>query len=136
MTTSDIHIIQKSWRLLENVDRSQLGATFYNKLFTDHPGLRKMFPADMSLQYQKLIDMLHTIVIDLQEGTIMGAPIIAMGQRHVIYGVKPFHYRMVGAALLWMLQQELKHYFTKEVKLAWSACYEEVAEAMQQTTEH
>jgi len=47
----------------------------------------------------------------------------ALGRRHGGYGVKPAHYDMVGAALLWTLGQGLGEAFTVGVSEAWSEAY-------------
>lgn len=131
MTLSEIDTVQQSLRSLAVTDRAAMGAVFYDKLFTDHPNLRRMFPVDMTLQHQKLVDMLFSIVAHLDKADNFRPLLIAMGKRHLVYGVKPFHYRMVGAALLFMLQQFLKNDYTRETKQAWLACFEEVSEIMQ-----
>jgi hemoglobin-like flavoprotein len=74
--------------------------------------------------------MLNSIVEHLHKQEVIRPAIIAMGKRHMIYGVKPFHFRMVAAAFLWMLQQQLAIDYTKEVKQAWTNCYNEVADIM------
>ncbi len=54
----------------------------------------------------------------------------ALAVRHVKYGVKPEHYAPVGAALIWTLEQGLKHDFTPKVQEAWTAAYNTLSSAM------
>ena len=53
-----------------------------------------------------------------------------LAKRHVVYGVQPAHYGVVGAALLWTLQQGLADDFTPEVGAAWAAAYGALSEMM------
>ena len=53
-----------------------------------------------------------------------------MGERHVSYGVKAEHYDIVGATLLWTLEQGLGDNFTDEVKEAWTIAYGLIAGTM------
>ena len=50
--------------------------------------------------------------------------------RHVTYGVKQEHYKAVGTALLWMLEQGLGKDWNDEVKEAWNQCYQELSQTM------
>jgi hemoglobin-like flavoprotein len=130
MTEAQIILIKKTWKLFRDINPVLVGDTFYSKLFADNPGLRKMFPKYMNEQYKKLIDMLSVIVARLDHLDQLSEEIAAMARRHVHYGVKPEHYRFVGNALLWTLQQGLGTEWNKEVKDAWSACYTKLADTM------
>lgn len=131
MTDTQVAIVKKTWRLLRSVDPAIVGDTFYSKLFTDNPVLRRMFPTRMEEQYRKLVDMLNMIVARLDQPDVLNDEIVAMGQRHAGYGVRPGHYKLVGNALLWTLQHGLGADWTEEVKAAWKGCYNEVAAMMQ-----
>lgn len=120
--------------MLRNIDPVVIGETFYGKLFSDHPALRRLFPKDMNLQYQKLMDMLNTILSQLDHMEDVNKEIALMGQRHVVYGVKPAHYKMVGRAFLWMLEQGLGADFTTDVKQAWNNCYKTLTQRMLETS--
>jgi hemoglobin-like flavoprotein len=133
MTDTQITIVKKTWKLFRAIDPAIVGDTFYSKLFTDNPVLRRMFPSRMEEQYRKLIDMLNTIVARLDHPDKLNTEIIKMGQRHVEYGVRPAHYKLVGNALLWTLQNGLGADWTDEVRNAWTSCYGEVAAVMMGT---
>ena len=53
-------------------------------------------------------------------------------KRQVGYGVKDRDYNVVGAALLWTLEQGLGDAFTDEVRNAWGAVYELLASVMKE----
>lgn len=130
LTQQQIKLIKQSWRNFRNVPPAVVGDLFYSKLFADHPAVRKMFPKDMNDQYRKLVDMLTTIVIRLDNIGTLTEEIDAMARRHAGYGVKPAHYKIVGAALLWTLEKGLGSDWNEEVKEAWRTCYTVLAETM------
>ena len=130
MTKEEIILIKRTWKLFREINPVVVGDTVYSKLFLDSPSVRKMFPKEMNQQYQKLIDMLSTVVGRLDNLEDLSGEIAAMAQRHVAYGVKPAQYQKVGEALLWTLEQGLGKDFTPEVKEAWTKCYTTLADAM------
>lgn len=130
MTQEEIILIKRTWKLFREISPTVVGDTFYSKLFLDNPSVRKMFPKEMNQQYQKLIDMLSTVVGRLDHLEDLSGEIASMGRRHVSYGVKPAQYKKVGEALLWTLEQGLGKDYTPEVKEAWTKCYNTLADAM------
>ncbi len=130
MTEEQIHLVKKTWKVFRGIDPHVIGDTFYSKLFTDQPGLRKLFPKNMDDQYRKLIDMLSTVVGRLEKMDELSDDIAAMAHRHVQYGVRPAHYKLVGNALLWTLKQGLGKDWTPEVHTAWTTCYTAIADTM------
>jgi hemoglobin-like flavoprotein len=130
MTEQEIKLIKKSWAHFRQVNPEIVADAFYAKLFLDNPSLRKMFPTDMKGQYEKLMEMLTTIVSRLDKFDNMLADIEAMGVRHKGYGVKPRHYKMVGDALIWTLKSGLAHDWDDETAAAWLKCYTLLAEKM------
>ncbi len=130
ITPEEILIIKKSWKVFRSIDPAIIGDTFYSKLFSDHPKLRHMFPKDMKGQYVKIIDTLNVIVARLDKLDELSADIAAMARRHVGYGVKTEHYKMVGTALLWTLKQGLGSDWTVSVENAWKKCYQLLADTM------
>ena len=53
-----------------------------------------------------------------------------LAMRHAGYGVKAEHYGMVGAALIYILEQNLGADFTDEVRSAWLSVYRSLSGAM------
>lgn len=130
MTAEQIQLVKQTWKTFRGINPATVGDLFYSKLFADNPSLRKMFPVNMQQQYQKLIDMLNAVVIRLDRLDEITEEIAAMAQRHVEYGVRPAHYKLVGNALLWTLQKGLGNDWTLEVKNAWLTCYTILADTM------
>ena len=130
MTQEQIILIKKSWRIFRQIDPHLVGDVFYEKLFAEQPGLRKMFKSSIDAQSQKLIDMLSAIVMHLDDLDGLKDDIRSLGIRHESYGVKPEHYNAVGSALLWTLKQGLGNDWNKDVEKAWSICYGILAATM------
>ena len=116
--------------MFREMDPAVIGDAFYSKLFSYNPSLRKMFPSNMGRQYQKLMDMINTIIARLDKLDELSDEISAMGQRHVQYGVRPGHYKLVGSSLIWTLKQGLGKDWTPEVETAWTQCYALLSDAM------
>ena len=73
---------------------------FYTRLFELAPDVRDMFPADLTEQSRKLSATL-TLAISSLSGWDELAPILAsLARRHIVYGVKAWHYAIVAQALL------------------------------------
>lgn len=130
MTTAQIILIKKSWNHFRGINPMLVGDIFYSKLFFENPSLRKMFPDKMDLQYQKLMDMMSTIVARLDNLETITDEIASMAQRHATYAVRPAHYKLVGRTLLWTLKLGLGNDWTKEAEEAWAVCYYHLAEMM------
>lgn len=130
MTEKQIELVKTSWTIISGVSPELLGDVFYSKLFLHNPQLRHMFPKSMDEQYKKLMDMLSVIVIRLERQEELKADIVQMAKRHAGYGVKPAHYKMVGDALLWTLQQGLGRDWNENVKDAWEVYYQELSTTM------
>ncbi|MBP6238477.1 MAG: hypothetical protein KA270_03130 [Saprospiraceae bacterium] len=134
MKPEQIKLVKKTWKILMGINPTIIGDAFYSKLFTDHPAIRKLFPSDMNQQYIKLVDMLTSIIMNLDHLESVSEEIIAMSNRHTGYGVKPAHYEMVRSALLWTLQKGLGAEWSDDIENAWIACYQSLADTMIQNS--
>lgn len=74
--------------------------------------------------------MLNVIVGRLDRLNELTDHIRDLAIRHVGYGVKAEHYRLIGDALLWMLEQGLGKDWNAEVKEAWKRCYAVLSNTM------
>lgn len=135
MTATDIRLVKRTWQQLQGINPLLFADLFYSKLFTDQPGLKKMFPASMDEQYRKLMDMLNTLVLQLDNTNQLKEVIAAMADRHIVYGVRPQHYQLVGNTLLWTLQRGLGRDWNEATEQAWRKCYSLVAGMMLQVQE-
>jgi len=103
---------------------------FYGRLFELEPSYRAMFKNDMTEQGKKLMKTINIAVEALDDVEPLIPTLKQMGADHAGYGVVDRDYNVVGAALLWTLEQGLGEAFTDEVKNAWGAVYEVLANTM------
>jgi hemoglobin-like flavoprotein len=130
MTERQISIVKNSWKIFQDIDPALIGDVFYSKLFITSPRLKNMFHIPRDEQSKKLVEMLSMIVGRLDRIAEIHEDIRKLAIRHVTYGVKQEHYKSVGDALLWMLEQGLGKDWNDEVKEAWNQCYLELSQTM------
>lgn len=130
MTEQQVQAVKTSWRLFQDINPVLVGEVFYGKLFMSNPRLRHLFTHSIEEQSEKLMHMLSMIVARLDRPKDFENEVKQLAIRHVNYGVKPEHYKLVGDALLWTLQQGLGKDWTPVVKEAWVACYKQLSEMM------
>ena len=130
---ADRQLVQSSFAKVEPISEAA-AELFYNKLFELDPSIKPLFKGDMKAQGKKLMDTLKVVVAALDEPARLMPAVEILGQRHRGYGVKPAHYGTVAEALLWTLEQGLKHDFTPAVKSAWTKVYTLLAETMIEAT--
>jgi hemoglobin-like flavoprotein len=129
ITSVQKELVQKSFSMIEAV-ADDAAVLFYRRLFELDPSLRQMFRHDLTDQRKKLMQMLTAAVkgLDRLDGLI---PVVRdLGRRHAAYGVNDAHYDIVGAALLWTLEQRLGSAFDPEVRDAWVQVYTLLATTM------
>ena len=122
MTPEQVKLVQQSFAKVAPISE-QAAVLFYGRLFEVAPGVRAMFPDDMTEQRKKLMATLAVVVGGLSNLEAVLPAASALAKRHVSYGAKPEHYPVVGGALLWTLEKGLGDAWTPEVAAAWTAAY-------------
>ncbi len=131
MTPEQISLVQTSWQKVVPI-KGKAAELFYGKLFELDPALKPLFKGDIVEQGRKLVGMINTVVVKLNDLEEIVPAVQDLGKRHVAYGVKDAHYDTVGAALLWTLSAGLGDAFTDEVKASWTEAYTILATAMKE----
>jgi nitric oxide dioxygenase len=85
----------------------------------------------MAGQRRNLMQTLTVVVRGLDRLDTLTPAVEALGRRHVGYGVRPFDFETVGAALLGTLEEGLGDAFTTETRDAWAVAYGILAAVMQ-----
>ncbi len=122
MNAAQIKLVQDSFAKVAPIS-AQAAMLFYDRLFEVAPGVKAMFPADMTEQRKKLLATLAVVVGGLSNLEAVLPAASALAKRHVSYGARPEHYPVVGGALLWTLEKGLGDAWTPEVAAAWTAAY-------------
>jgi hemoglobin-like flavoprotein len=130
MNANQIQLVQESFEQVKPI-AGAAADLFYNRLFEMDPSLRGMFHGNLDEQKRKLMSALTLVVAGLSRPDTILPAVRHLGQKHARYGVEPDHYRTVGAALLWTLEQGLGAAFTPCVADAWGAAYSLLAGEMQ-----
>ena len=130
LTSIEIVLVRASFARVVTI-QDVAADLFYDRLFVIAPKLRELFPADLSQQKKKLMQMIAAAVGGLSNLDKLVPAVKALGARHVGYGVTAADYAIVGEALVWTLEQGLGDEFTPEVRSAWAKVYDLVAATMQ-----
>ncbi len=129
MTPKDVDLVQSSFAKIAPID-DETGELFYERLFEIAPDLRPLFRGDMDEQGRMFMSMLTVAVDGLNAfDSIEPAP-RDLAIRHAGYGVKAEHFALVGAALIWILEQSLGADFSDEVRGAWLSVYDALSGVM------
>jgi hemoglobin-like flavoprotein len=104
-------------------DPGALAAAFYRRLFAAEPGLRSLFPTDMTGQEHKLAAMLAAAVAGIRNGAALTPVVEGLGRRHQALGVRPEHYPPVGAALLAALEDRAGAPLDAATQAAWGRAF-------------
>src|SRR5260221_3716502 len=126
MTPKQVTLVQDSFAKVALTSEAA-ALLFYDRLYDIAPQVRPMFPDDMIEQRRKLMTMLAGVVKGLGNLEQVLPAASALAKRHVSYGAKAEHYPVVGAALLWTLENGLGDGWTPEVAEAGGAAYGQVA---------
>jgi len=124
-----IQRLQKSFNLLaprgpELVDR------FYAHLFAKHPGLRELFPDDMSGQKKKLLASLVLVIQNLRNAERLRPALLDLGRRHAGYKAEPGHYPAVRDTLVQVMGEMASEQWNNQLTADWNAALNLVADIM------
>jgi hemoglobin-like flavoprotein len=127
---TDYELLNESLGLVAPV-ADELIRSFYDRIFTEHPEVRSMFPADMTQQRERLLNAVIALVTKYDHREELVPYLEELGGRHVRYGVVTEHYGVVGQALLATLAQIAGEHWNEEYEGAWARAYTFAAQAMQ-----
>lgn len=111
-------------------DPDRFGREFYDRLFALAPALRRLFPADLTHQRDKLVRALTVLVRGLDAPQALVPTLRQLGARHVGYGVQPGHYVLVGEALVDTLDSLGEARLDAPTRAGWSRLFGWVAAHM------
>ena len=115
MNAEQVRLIQQSFNQVTPI-ADTAAQLFYDRLFEIDPGLKSMFPEDLTEQGEKLMAMLSTAVDGLDNLEQLQPELEALAIRHVDYGVKPADYAPVGEALIWTLARGWLRSYLEEMR--------------------
>jgi len=134
MSPDDKVLLKATWAMVAPISDIAAGL-FYERLFTLDPSLKPMFEkTDMEEQRRKLMQAIASVINGVDNLQALVPTLQHLGRNHARYGVTDQNYDTVGAALLWTLEQGLKHAWTPAAQSAWTAAYTTVATVMRSAT--
>jgi hemoglobin-like flavoprotein len=107
-----------------------VGQLFFHKLYRLDPSFRALFASPIECQSRQFMAGLKLGIIALNYDDGLAPVLKLLGLRHRRRGVKARHYRMLGKALIWTLEQSLEKRFTRETKDAWSTLLTQITRIM------
>lgn len=117
---------------VENGGLTQLGMSFYARLFSKYPAVRPLFTTPPEIQHKKLMASVGAIVAAVENPTTLLPFLHAMGIRHLKYKTENGHYEAVGENLVAVLEEHLSKEgeFTPEMKAVWVEALQTVSSIM------
>jgi hemoglobin-like flavoprotein len=114
------------------VDRHpQVTSDFYEVLFARYPAVRSLFGRNSRSAQEKMLTQALVAVIDhLEDAAWFQETLMALGAKHVGYGVTDEMYDWVGECLLTALAHAAGPDWTAEVEAEWRGAYGAIAAAM------
>ena len=130
MTPEQIELVQASYAAIgEHVD--EFAVTFYDRLFELDPSTRSLFSTEPAVQRAKFVEQLDQIVASISDLDSFVAGALELGARHVGYGTRTGHYKVLGLALVDALETtSTPGTFTEAHREAWLLAYNLLAETM------
>jgi hemoglobin-like flavoprotein len=99
MTPEQISRLTRSFQAVSAQPRA-LAALFYQELFSAAPGLRSLFPADMTALQGHFEAALALVIRNLRDLSTLEESLRDLGAQHVVWGAKPEDYVLVREALI------------------------------------
>ena len=99
MTPEQILRLTRSFEEVSAQPRA-LASLFYQELFSAAPGLRSLFPADMTSLQGHFEAALALVIRNLRDLSTLEESLRDLGAQHVIWGAKPADYVLVREALI------------------------------------
>jgi hemoglobin-like flavoprotein len=100
LSRDEIRLVQETFdRLWPTARTAEL---FYTRLFEIAPNIRPMFHkvSEMGKQVDKFTATLAMLIWSLDDKAKLLPAIETLAKQHVLYGVQPAHYTMLGQALM------------------------------------
>lgn len=129
MPTSDPELIRASFNLVAP-QAEHIIDRFYDNLFETAPGVRSMFPDDMTQQKKHLLGSVGLIVKHADNLAAISGALGDMGKRHARYGAQEAHYPVVRDVMLQTLSEVAGDAWTEEIHGAWERALNAVAGMM------
>ena len=130
LTPEQVMLVQSTWDELAPV-ADRVGEELYQRLFAAAPEIEHLFSGDARSQGRTLTAMLGASVTMLLRPASIAATLEDLGHRHRQLQVDAKYFPVFREAMLGALGTALGPLFTGDVKAAWAALFDYLAEEMQ-----
>ncbi|GFO04882.1 neuroglobin [Plakobranchus ocellatus] len=146
ITSEEVKIIKESWPVVA-MDLPATGLHIFTRLFEMEKDFKKLFRRLMSvresgdyvfdsvrLERHATMVMKHLgqAVENLDDSTYFSELLIALGEKHAAYDVKPEMLPFLWPAIRDGLKMRLGDKFTKEAELAWKHLYDYISHKLEE----
>jgi hemoglobin-like flavoprotein len=125
----DIDVLETSFDLLAPRGE-ELVDTFYDRLFARAPEVRPLFGSDLRRQRAMLLRALVLVRSSLRDLESILPALRSLGARHVAYGARPEHYRVVAEVLIESMAALAGGDWSERHTTAWAAALGLIADVM------
>ena len=113
-------VLTYSWDLaLDNNTEEEMGQLLYDTLFELAPNLRPVYRKPRQILSAKFVEMMSTLVSFHGDPMRMEEQITWLGFRHIKYGAKPEHAKVLGDVLVETMARAVEEDWTIDMADAW-----------------
>ncbi|XP_078345231.1 neuroglobin-like [Oculina patagonica] len=134
--------LKESWKLVEPV-KTEAGKALFIRLFETHPNIQDTFPTfkgvsldelmnsrSLYLHAKRVMAAVESTISALDDAEVLVESLTNLGRRHQPWSVREEHFKVVGEALLWTLQDMLASECTSQVTQAWKELFNFITKTM------
>ena len=118
MNEAIIVSLEKSFNLLAP-RAEELADSFYDTLFSENPGLRPLFPANMTDQKRKLVGTLAVAINNLRAPEQVAEPLVDLKRRGTCEHTAAEHHAIVRDTLIEVMREIGGNTWSHELDRAW-----------------
>lgn len=125
-----VGLLERTFPLIAQ-KKDETAERFYQELFSRYPNVKSLFSGvSMVRQRQHLMASLTMIIDNLRDPDMVRENLLALGARHVAYGVVPSYYYAVNAVLLDVIRQAVGSDWNEDVEDAWREGLDAISNVM------
>jgi hemoglobin-like flavoprotein len=124
---SNAQLLQSNLELVVSRD-PDLMQIFYSTLFERYPSVKPLFGRNSREEQAKMLtEAVAMLVSNVDDPEFVRTTMLAVGRKHVDYGVEDHMYAWVGECLVATLAQVSADAWTDELETAWTATLNAIA---------
>ena len=125
---SNAQLLQSNLELVVSRD-PDLMQIFYSTLFERYPSVKPLFGRNSREEQAKMLtEAVAMLVSNVDDPEFVRTTMLAVGRKHVDYGVEDHMYAWVGECLVATLAQVSADAWTDELETAWTATLNAIAD--------